>query len=201
MTLTQTANARNDRRSRIVLAASQMFAARRYADVQMDDVAKAASVAKPTIYRYFKSKEELFLEALDGTMSELAGAVTRIAAESGPAHLALRRMIDAALHSFVRCGATIRSPDGSDADLGERGRALLRERGRQVREEVAAVLQRGVADGAFRSLDAEVVSRVVLGAAWMTANAEGGPTDAGALDALVDLLLNGLAARASAQET
>ena len=51
-----------------MLVASQMFAERAYVEVQMDELAKAAEVAKPTIYRYFNSKEDLFLQALDGTM-------------------------------------------------------------------------------------------------------------------------------------
>ncbi len=194
MDLPQSTQARADRRNRIVLAASQMFAARAYVEVQMDDLAKAAEVAKPTIYRYFKSKEDLFLEALDGTMNELVGEVSLVAAAPGPAPEVLQRMIGAALRSFASCTAAIRALDGTDAALGERGRAMLRRRARQIREEFATVLRRGAAEGAFRTLDAEVVSRAVLGAVRMTSHAEDNPAEGPGLETLVDLLLNGLAA-------
>jgi len=192
MTLPLPNSSRNDRRQRIVLAASQMFAERAYVEVQMDELAKAAEVAKPTIYRYFNSKEDLFLEALDGTMSELVAEVSRVADETSPAPMVLKRMIFAALKSFAQCTAAIRALDGSDAALGERGRAMLRRRGRQIREEFERVLQRGITGGDFRGLDPDLASRAILGAVRMTATADDAPNDERAALSLTDLLLNGM---------
>jgi len=194
MTLPLPSSSRNDRRQRIVLAASQMFAERAYVEVQMDELAKAAEVAKPTIYRYFSSKEDLFLEALDGTMSELVAEVSRVADETAPAPVVLRQMIAAALKSFAQCTAAIRALDGgSDAALGERGRAMLRRRGRQIREEFARVLQRGITARDFQGFDPDLASRAILGAVRMTATAEDAPNDAAAASSLSDLLLHGVA--------
>ncbi|WP_119300106.1 TetR/AcrR family transcriptional regulator [Dongia deserti] len=197
MTLPLPATNRNDRRQRIVLAASQMFAERAYVEVQMDELARAAAVAKPTIYRYFSSKEDLFLEALDGTMSELVAEVCRVADEKVPAPMVLQQMIGAALRSFARCTAAIRALDGSDAALGERGRAMLRRRGRQIREEFERVLQRGVAAREFRGLDPDLASRAILGAVRLTATAEDAPNDEQAALSLTDLLLNGISPQGS----
>jgi AcrR family transcriptional regulator len=195
MTLPLPASSRNDRRQRIVIAASQMFAERAYVEVQMDDLARAAEVAKPTIYRYFNSKEDLFLEALDGTMSEMVAEVSRVADETSPATLVLRRMVLAALKSFAQCTAAIRALDGTDSALGERGRSMLRRRGRQIREEFMRVLQRGIADNDLRALDPDLTSRAILGAVRMTATAEDAPNDERAALSLTDLLLHGLASR------
>lgn len=192
MTLPLSTSSRNDRRQRIVLAASQMFAERAYVEVQMDELARAAEVAKPTIYRYFNSKEDLFLEALDGTMSELVAEVSRVADESSPAPEVMRRMIFAALKSFAQCTAAIRALDGSDAALGERGRAMLRRRGRQIREEFARVLERGITAQDFRGLDPDLASRAILGAVRMTATADDAPNDERAALELTDLLLHGM---------
>jgi AcrR family transcriptional regulator len=197
MTLPLSTSSRNDRRQRIVLAASQMFAERAYVEVQMDELAKAADVAKPTIYRYFNSKEDLFLEALDGTMSELVAEVSRVADESSPAPLVMRRMIFAALKSFAQCTAAIRALDGTDAALGERGRAMLRRRARQIREEFARVLERGIAARDFRGLDPDLASRAILGAVRMTATAEDVPNDEQAALSLTDLLLHGMSPQGS----
>src|SRR6185312_3366890 len=197
MTLPLSTSSRNDRRQRIVLAASQMFAERAYVEVQMDELARAADVAKPTIYRYFNSKEDLFLEALDGTMSELVAEVSRVADESSPAPLVMRRMIFAALKSFAQCTAAIRALDGTDAALGERGRAMLRRRARQIREEFARVLERGIAARDFRGLDPDLASRAILGAVRMTATAEDAPNDEQAALSLTDLLLHGMSPQGS----
>ncbi|HEV8389580.1 MAG TPA: TetR/AcrR family transcriptional regulator [Dongiaceae bacterium] len=197
MTLPLSTSSRNDRRQRIVLAASQMFAERAYVEVQMDELARAADVAKPTIYRYFNSKEDLFLEALDGTMSELVAEVSRVADESSPAPTVLRRMIFAALKSFAQCTAAIRALDGTDAALGERGRAMLRRRARQIREEFARVLERGIAARDFRGLDPDLASRAILGAVRMTATADDAPNDERAALSLTDLLLNGMSPQGS----
>lgn len=191
--------ARNDRRHRIVLAASQMFAARAYVEVQMDDLAKAAEVAKPTIYRYFKSKEDLFLEALDGTMNDLVGEVSRVAAAPGPAPEVLRAMIGAALRSFARCTAAIQALDGTDSALGDRGRAMLRRRARQLREEFVRVVNQGARDGSFRPLNPDIVSRAILGAVRVASMSEESPADGPGAEILIDLLLNGLAAPAEAK--
>jgi AcrR family transcriptional regulator len=197
MTLPLPNSSRNDRRQRIVLAASQMFAERAYVEVQMDELARAAEVAKPTIYRYFNSKEDLFLEALDGTMSELVAEVSRVADESSPAPLVMRRMIFAALKSFAQCTAAIRALDGTDAALGERGRAMLRRRARQIREEFARVLERGIAARDFRVLDPDLASRAILGAVRMTATADDAPHDERAALSLTDLLLYGMSPQES----
>ena len=197
MTLPLSTSSRNDRRQRIVLAASQMFAERAYVEVQMDELARAADVAKPTIYRYFNSKEDLFLEALDGTMSELVAEVSRVADESSPAPLVMRRMIFAALKSFAQCTAAIRALDGTDAALGERGRAMLRRRARQIREEFARVLERGIAARDFRDLDPDLASRAILGAVRMTATADDAPNDEQAALSLTDLLLHGMSPQGS----
>jgi AcrR family transcriptional regulator len=161
----------------------------------MDELAKAAEVAKPTIYRYFNSKEDLFLEALDGTMSDLVAEVSRVADERSAPPMVLRHMIFATLRSFAQCTAAIRALDGSDAALGERGRAMLRRRGRQIREEFARVLQRGIAGDEFRPLDADLASRAIVGAVRMTATADDAPNDDAAAMSLTDLLLGGLSTK------
>jgi TetR/AcrR family transcriptional repressor of mexJK operon len=55
------------KRKEILLGAKSVFLANGYASTSMDNVAFAAGVAKQTIYRYFPSKEHLFV----GVMEEL----------------------------------------------------------------------------------------------------------------------------------
>src|SRR5204862_4103527 len=50
---------------KILAAAAQLFAARRFHEARMEDIAALAEVGKGTLYRYFKDKEELYLALLD----------------------------------------------------------------------------------------------------------------------------------------
>jgi AcrR family transcriptional regulator len=52
------------RRARIVAAATELLADREYERIQMRDVAAAADVALGTLYRYFRSKDQLFAAVL-----------------------------------------------------------------------------------------------------------------------------------------
>ncbi len=59
------------RREEILDAAAVVFARRGYPDTDLQDVADSLGVAKGTLYRYFPSKEKLFLAAVDRGMRRL----------------------------------------------------------------------------------------------------------------------------------
>jgi AcrR family transcriptional regulator len=48
-----------ERRQQIVEAAARLFDAHGYGNTSMEDVAMSISIAKPTLYHYFRSKEEI----------------------------------------------------------------------------------------------------------------------------------------------
>lgn len=48
-----------ERRQQIVTAAAQLFDQAGYADTTMNDIAQTVGVAKPTLYYYFQSKDEI----------------------------------------------------------------------------------------------------------------------------------------------
>src|SRR5438445_7592677 len=49
------------RGQQILNAAAQLFAKHHYHEVRMDDIAAHAGVAKGTVYRYYRAKEDLYL--------------------------------------------------------------------------------------------------------------------------------------------
>jgi AcrR family transcriptional regulator len=55
------------RRRQIIESAREVFAAQSYAKVGTADLAKAAGVSEPALYRYFSGKKELFLATLHST--------------------------------------------------------------------------------------------------------------------------------------
>lgn len=63
------------RRDEILDGAAKLFAARGYAATDLQIVADALGVGKGTLYRYFPSKERLFLAAVDRGMRKLRECV------------------------------------------------------------------------------------------------------------------------------
>lgn len=67
------------KRSQILRAATDVFSAREFHTVPVEDVAAAAGVGKGTLYLYFPNKEQLFyatiIEALDVLLAELETAI------------------------------------------------------------------------------------------------------------------------------
>lgn len=69
------------RRREILLAAIDLFARKGFQRTEVQEIADAAGVAKGTVYRYFESKEALFLAAADLSMRELAESIDRVVDE------------------------------------------------------------------------------------------------------------------------
>lgn len=63
------------REQQILDAAMRLFAVRGYAETDVESVADELGLAKGTIYRYFPSKRELFLAALNRSMAGLYEAI------------------------------------------------------------------------------------------------------------------------------
>lgn len=70
------------RRAEILGAATAIFSERGFAAADVQEIADKVGVGKGTIYRYFPSKEELFLGTVDHGMRQLKDAVDAAADEA-----------------------------------------------------------------------------------------------------------------------
>src|SRR4051812_48833520 len=121
------------RRQRISQAAVRLFTEHAYADVHMDAIAAAAGVTKPTLYRYFATKEALFIEALECALEELRHEIRALRSGTGSVEERFRRVVACVLDRVGRLTPAIRAVEGQSSDLGERSRAVLRRGSRPSR--------------------------------------------------------------------
>lgn len=70
------------KKSDILKASALLFAQYSLKKVTMDEIAKMASVSKATIYKYFKSKEEVFDQVVKAESTQLWEAVTKAVNEA-----------------------------------------------------------------------------------------------------------------------
>jgi AcrR family transcriptional regulator len=84
-----------ERRALIEQAAARLFAERGADATRLDDVAAAAGVTKPVLYRHFASKQALHLALLAKTRDELAAAALATYEPGGDPLAGLPAMLDA----------------------------------------------------------------------------------------------------------
>ena len=83
------------RRHQIVESAAMLFDAQGYGNTSMEDVALAVSIAKPTLYHYFRSKEEILRSIHEEFIQLLTEKyLQRVSTGAEPEELALGAMKD-----------------------------------------------------------------------------------------------------------
>ena len=75
--------ARRSAAARLLDAAVDAFSRRGYADVNVDEICRAARIAKGSFYRHYRSKEELFFAAAQAAAAEITESFGRAVA-AGP---------------------------------------------------------------------------------------------------------------------
>lgn len=80
-------------RQRVLSASVEMFSKRGYRATSVNDIAAEVGLSKPTLYHYFRSKEDILVRLYEDLLAEsLSGAKAIVAAAAGPLE-ALRGVI------------------------------------------------------------------------------------------------------------
>jgi AcrR family transcriptional regulator len=181
------------KRSLILEAASRVFATRVYHQVTMDEIARGSRVGKGTLYRYFPSKEDLYLAIVDEAFALLIARLETERAAPAPPALVLRRMIDAIVETFARHLPFFRLVHRGEGRLFLRKKQVIRARRTHIARLVAEVLERGAETGAFRKVDRTLAPSMLIGMVWGTTlnHAEDAPSEELAAR-IADLYFHGL---------
>ena len=143
-------------------AADDLLAA--FDDLQMNDIAEAAGVARSSLYYYFANKDDVLAYLLRSVLDDLGAATTAAATGGGTPSERLAAVIRAQLEHLDR------HPAASQQLIANLGRAgKLAEIAAQVndgyQEPVRRLLAEGAADGTLRALpDADLGSTALFGA-------------------------------------
>jgi AcrR family transcriptional regulator len=73
-----------ERRCALVDAALQVFSESSYAGATTAEIARAAGVSEPILYRHFESKRDLYFACLDGAWEQIREQIESRIAERGP---------------------------------------------------------------------------------------------------------------------
>lgn len=164
------------RPSELLDAALAEFFEKGFAAARLEDIAQRAGVSKGTVYLYFDSKEEMFEALVRAIPQANAEILESVAADTSvPAEVMLGRVLRA-VGGFLRDERMMKFPRlvigeaGRFPKLAETYRREVISRGIGV---MSALIERGIAEGAFRPLDAKAaaygaISPLLFVALWRT---------------------------------
>lgn len=182
-------------REDILEAAAQVFRQKGFHGASMQDIAKAVSLQKASLYHHVSSKQEILLALLDRALELLLERISVISSQDLPADKKLKQMVRAYLQILAE------NMDLSAVLLFEHRSLERKQHARHVpnRDRFETlwrnVLDEGVAAGCFHCDDPSLTTRAILGIlnwtiTWYRPN---GPLT---IDEIADhyssLLLNGL---------
>ncbi|MHC4251442.1 MAG: TetR/AcrR family transcriptional regulator [Planctomycetota bacterium] len=184
------------KRERILRAATELFAERDFHRVLMDEVAHRAEVGKGTLYRYFRTKDDLFVAALsfavDVTTERLRAKLERIDEPVEQLRLACKQ----ALRFFRENDHMFHVLYHRKALGSEQARAELGEKRRGLRHFAEHIIAEGRESGVFEVDDPGFASTILWG---MIRTALRNSPPEGPLNELagriVDLFTNGISRR------
>jgi AcrR family transcriptional regulator len=148
-------------REEIVRAAHGQIAEAGYASATVVAVAHRAGVATGSVYRYFPSKSELFVEVFRRAASRELALIADIVDRPGPVRERLARSAEAFARRALAAPTLVYALMAEPVD-----RALEAERLASKgawRELFAGLLSEGVETGEIRALDPEVTAAAIVG--------------------------------------
>lgn len=150
------------KKEEILEAASRVFADREFHEVLIDDVAAQAGVGKGTVYRYFRTKEELYFETLLRAFDDLSETLAEGVLEEASPTRRLERIARESLRFAWDRRHLLSLLQGDERRFAMR-EAELRRRRDGIMALVRKVILEGIERREFRGVDARIAAELFRG--------------------------------------
>ena len=184
------------RRAEVITLAASLFDGRGYASVSMEQIAAAAGIAKPTLYHYFKGKDEI-LRGIHETFIDilLQRQDERVQLGLAPADLLLGAMTDIFGLMETHRGH-VRVFFEHHRELPDTARQEIRVKRDRYQQLIRDAIAEGVRAGTYRDVDPELAALAVFGIcnwAYQWWRPRSGADPALTAQKMWDLIIRGLA--------
>ena len=188
---------RERRREAIIRAAATAFNREGFHNTSMDDLVTALNTSKPTLYQFFENKQKLLYACHQHAMDhgEAALALAHRDGKNGREKLAIfsRRYMHGVMDDFGSCAVLT----DVDALLGA-DRAAAIERRARISAATKQLIEEGLRDGSFTSVDSKLATLFVLSVVnWILVwyRPDGDRTRDEIVEAFIAMIENGLTPR------
>ena len=167
-----------DNRLFILEAAEKVFSQKGYSLSTVDEIAAEAQFSKATLYRYFKSKRDIFLDVIFNTFDEVLLELEELRSKDLCAEEKLKELIQLLLQVFSKKQSVSRifytEKDAMKKILGMNPNDPLShstvharipkgfmDKGKELSQAITSTIREGIDSGEFRDMDAEEASEIL----------------------------------------
>lgn len=154
-----------DKRRRIVAAATSLFNRYGFKRTSVDQLAAEAGVAKPTIYAYFDDKEAIFRAVVEAVCDEMVSGAKDASARDAPIEERLAAMLSAKLTRYFEL--VLASPHAAELvdSHGTIGAEIVQRADRAYLALLVRVIEESELDPKRMKLSAAAAAQLLLRAA------------------------------------
>ncbi|MCW8129227.1 MAG: TetR/AcrR family transcriptional regulator [Planctomycetota bacterium] len=191
-----------EKRIRILEAAVRLFTTKDYHEVLMDEVAEQAGVGKGTVYRYFPTKESLFLELVHLAVDRASEVIRAGISNPEPAIKRLRKAVAMTLEYFRLNEPFLAILYHDKVFRCCKERRDIENKRAELRGFFARLLAEGIAEGSVRAdIEPALCSVVLMGSIrGLLRNFGSTRTSDQLAEQLLSIFIDGAAARPSSGE-
>lgn len=187
----------DERRLVIVNTAARLFQENGVDTVSMADIADEVGLAKPSLYHYFSSKEQILYSIHVNMITLLLDGVTRRLDAKMSADAILRGVLNDMFDSMDTHPGHARVFFEYSRRLTDEYRDAVRKGERKYDELVTSVIEQGIVEGKFRDVDPRVAALAFFGMSnwsyhWYTPSGKYRSHDLA--EQFYDIFVNGIAA-------
>jgi AcrR family transcriptional regulator len=189
---------RRTKRDAVLRMAAQSFNEKGFHATSLDDVAARLNVTKPTLYYYFKNKEEILFECVRIGLEMIDEAAENVAHRGGTGveqlFAVMRKYAEIVTMDFGMCLIRV----GEDP-LQPAARRKLRQLKARIDRRFRSLIEQGIAEGDLAPCDAKIAAFTVAGALswiarWYRPDGPLSPNDIA--EQSISILVEGLVRRA-----
>jgi AcrR family transcriptional regulator len=152
------------KRQVVLRTAARTFSQRGFHKTTLTDIADELHIAKPTLYHYFKSKDEILLEVQRMAIAQITSVSIGPASANAATGLEqlkafVRRYIDMIIDDFGTC---LVMTGVLPLEPGNRG--IVRKGSKDIERMMREILRRGVADKSIGPCDPKLTAMFLFGA-------------------------------------
>lgn len=147
----------------LINAAAAVFKSKGYHNATIDDIADAAGVSRPTVYKYTQSKQALLDSMVDAVLDVISARLHEALATADPPAVKLRRLIAIHVETTTSMHTFYGILFSEETELSDEARARFRSFSRAVAVDFQALLGDCVAAGAAaQGVDTWIAANLVL---------------------------------------
>jgi len=186
-----------NKHSKIISAATKVFAKKGFFTARISDIAKEAKVADGTIYLYFKNKDDILVQFFSYKAKQVFDLFREEVSMAENSVEKLRNLIRRHLDEFQRDRNMAIVYQAETHQNSRSAEPQIREMSKMYLDIVSEIVEQGQADGSMRKdLYLSLVKRFIVGAVDETINNwlhSGGKYDLVSMaDPLIDLFIRGI---------